>query len=292
MSSNCHVRPPLADHLPHFPRPQTEAEIATQLKRVRNTTCLFRQNAAHWARTELTNQRWNDGAGDSAVSYINSQHLPAKQYAINYVSAFSSDCPAVTDGSDHRAPGKLATRLEVLSKRLSPAERHALAPHLSAAALATATGMHTAGECNACSLLRQTLPSELRAAGLPSALEGTPARSASVELGAVREEDGGSSRSMRGCRSSPVHARCRHPPYGQCLVHRRLALHGRLGWCTCDPHATQGRIHSPPMPARPTALRMAGAATHEEWSLRASVLRHIVCGVSGYFVSKKSYSSQ
>ena len=258
------MRPPLADHLPHFPRPQTESEIATQLKRVRNTTCLFRQNAAHWARTELTNQRWNDGAGDSAVSYINSQHLPAKQYAINYVSAFSSDCPAVTDGSDHRAPGKLVKRLEVLSKRLSPAERHALAPQLSAAALATAAGMHTAGECNACRLLRQTLPSELRAAGLPSALECTPARSAGVELGAVREEDGGSSRSMRGCRSSPVHARCRHPPYGQCLVHRRLALHGRLGWCTCDPHATQGRIHSPPMPARPTALRMAGAATHEE----------------------------
>ena len=245
MSSNCHVRPPLADHLPHFPRPQTEAEIATQLKRVRNTTCLFRQHAAHWARTELTNQRWNDGAGDSAVSYVNRQHLPAKQYANNYLSAFSSDCPAVTDGSDHRAPGKLATRLEVLSKRLSPAERHALAPQLSAAALATATGMHTAGECNACSLLRQTLPSELRAAGLPSALEGTPARSAGVELGAVREEDGGSSRSMRGCRSSPVHARCRHPPYGQCLVHRRLALHGRLGWCTCHarphPHTPHAR---------------------------------------------------
>ena len=85
MSSNCHVRPPLADHLPHFPRPQTESEIATQLKRVRNTTCLFRQNAAHWARTELTNQRWNDGAGDCADYISNLLLLPAKQYAINYL---------------------------------------------------------------------------------------------------------------------------------------------------------------------------------------------------------------
>ena len=79
------------------------------------------------------------------------------------------------------APGKLASRLEVLAKRLSPAERIALAPQLSAAALAKATTgkaavAHTTGDCAACNLLRQTLPQTLRAAGLPSARKDLPAK--------------------------------------------------------------------------------------------------------------------
>lgn len=186
---------------------QAEA-FAEQLKLVRDSTCLFRISVAYSARSEQTHKRWVDGATVGA-DYYNKQLLSASAYAKNYTHVFPSDCPAVINGSDHRAPGKLARRLETLAARLSPGERHALAPHLSADALAKSTGeaavAHTAGDCAACNLLRRMLPPQLCCAGLPSARKGPPA---GVELGSVREEDRGSIRSVRvqkypRCRSAP-----------------------------------------------------------------------------------------
>ena len=175
---------------------QAEA-FAKQLKLVRDATCLFRISVAYSARSEQTHQRWVNGATVGA-DYNNKQQLTASAYAKNYAHVFPSDCPAVINGSDNRAPSKLAARLETLAARLSPADRHALAPHLSADALAKSTGeaavAHTAGECAACNLLRQTLPLSLRCVGLPSARKGPPA---GVELGSVREEGRGSIRSVR-----------------------------------------------------------------------------------------------
>ena len=208
--------------------------LTAQVKRVRDSTCLFRAYAAHCARNQETYRRWIGGACDSA-EYNSKQHLSKEEYAKNYARSFPWDCPAVTNCSDSRAPAKLASRLEALSKRLSPADRQALAPQLSAAALAKSTGVaHTAGECDACKLLRETLPPELRAAGLPSSRKGPPAESADIELGAVREEDRGSTRDLR-VQKCPVHSHCRLPPSGQRLVHHRPALPGRL-WG--DAHAT------------------------------------------------------
>jgi hypothetical protein len=115
---------------------------------------------------------------DSA-DYNNNKLLSASAYAKNYAYAFPSDCPAAFNGSDHRAPSKLAACLETLATRLSRAERRELAPHLSADALAKATGeaaiAHTAGACAACHLLRMMLPLQLRGAGLPRAHQGPPA---------------------------------------------------------------------------------------------------------------------
>ena len=156
---------------------QAEA-FAEHLKLVRDSTCLFRQSVAYSARNELTHQRWVDGALDSA-DYHNKKLLSASAYAKNYAYAFPSDFPAAFNGSDNRAPGKVAARLETLATRLSRAERHALAPYLSADALAKATGeaavAHTAGACAACHLLRMMLPPQLRCAGLPRAHQGPPA---------------------------------------------------------------------------------------------------------------------
>ena len=156
---------------------QAEA-FAEQLKLVRESTCLFRQSLAYNARSEQIYQRWVDGALDSA-DYNNKKLLSASAYAKNYAYAFPSDCPAAFNGSDHRAPSKLAACLETLATRLSRAERHALAPYLSADALAKATGeaaiAHTAGACAACHLLRMMLPLQLRGAGLPRAHQGPPA---------------------------------------------------------------------------------------------------------------------
>jgi len=185
--------------------------LAQQLKLVRDSTCLFRQSVAYSARSEQTHQRWVDGALDSADHY-HTQWLSASAYAKNYAHAFPSDCPAAFNGSDDRAPGKLANRLETLASRLSRADRHALAPYLSADALAKSTGeaavAHTAGDCAACNLLRRMLPPQLCCAGLPRARQGPPAGG---ELGSVREKDGGSIRSVRvqkcpvaGSRSAPI----------------------------------------------------------------------------------------
>ena len=183
---------PLADHLLHFPPPQVEAkDLTEQLKRIRDTTCLFRAYAAYFTRNLQTHQHWVDGARDSADYASNRQHLSNLDWATNYACVFPSDCKVVTDRTDHRAPGKLASRLEVLAKRLSPAERKALAPQLSAAALAYATTgeaamSHTTGDCAACNVLRQKLPQTLRAAGLPRARKDLPA-----ELGTTASDMAG-----------------------------------------------------------------------------------------------------
>ena len=62
---------PLADHLLHFPPPQVEAKDLTErLKRIRDTTCLFRAYAAYFTRNQQAHKHWVDGASCHSMKKV------------------------------------------------------------------------------------------------------------------------------------------------------------------------------------------------------------------------------
>ena len=98
-----------------------------QLTQISETSCLFRQFHAYAARNALIHEKSIAGSLDLAdcCDFASPMlNLSVKQWAKNYAVLFLGDYVAMTNGSDHRAAGRLCKVLGTLSKRLIIIERY------------------------------------------------------------------------------------------------------------------------------------------------------------------------